>query len=720
MDRKAWLLAGAALGTAMMAGTAAAQQAGGAPDGLEEIVITARGSRLPENIASFPGSVSMIDTKTIEGLRKTGADLGAMLGYAVPGMSIGTQGNSSNFDQTLRGRNPAILIDGVPIGTPLRDGRRDARAISPAAIERIEVIRGASALYGNGGAGGVINYITRTGISDEPELRTEVGTSFSATHFGDSLSPYVDVSAVGKAGVIDFNASLYYEKTNSQFDSDGDRIRPDPNNQGGLADSDIWNGFLKLGTTFGGQRIEASVLYYDQLQDSEYNGFVNGNVAQGVKTRTLRGPLDPRSLKAGNENLLLNGVYAIEDVFGSSVRLQAYYQEFENIFSFAVPSTALPAGGSPLIYAEKHGGRVDVTTPVDFTGGGSVLWGVDYVSDSTGQDLVNLQLQEPFRRRINAPEVTQDSLAAFAQATLVLWDVLTLRGGGRYEDIKVSWDAFNIIENGTSTSPAPGIVIPAGDPDYSATTFNAGANYKLTEVWDLYAAYSEGYSVAEVGRLLRQASSANAVLRSNLQAQIVESYEAGVRAGWDRVQAQAAVFRTKSNLGTTLIPTSSPNNFIIARSPEETYGAEVTLDVQPVDALRLNFGLTWVEGKRDADNDGDVDRKLPSNRVPPVKLTAQAAYDWTAELSTQLQLVHSADRKPFDTITLLGEGPIDAYTLVNASASYDLGRYGTVNLGVSNLLNEDYFTLASQILRRNDGFSEGQGRTVRLSYAIRY
>lgn len=66
-----------------------------------------------------------------------------------------------NTGQTLRGRQVLVLIDGIPQSTPLRNGARDLRVIDPSVIERIEVIKGASSIYGNGADGGIINYITR-------------------------------------------------------------------------------------------------------------------------------------------------------------------------------------------------------------------------------------------------------------------------------------------------------------------------------------------------------------------------------------------------------------------------------------------------------------------------------------------------------------------------------------------------------------------------------
>src|SRR3546814_4349645 len=67
----------------------------------------------------------------------------------------------SSFGESLRGRQPLYMVDGVPQSTPLRDGSRDAHTVDPAMIERIEVIHCANALQGLGASGGIINIITK-------------------------------------------------------------------------------------------------------------------------------------------------------------------------------------------------------------------------------------------------------------------------------------------------------------------------------------------------------------------------------------------------------------------------------------------------------------------------------------------------------------------------------------------------------------------------------
>ncbi|OYX16720.1 MAG: hypothetical protein B7Z07_02195, partial [Sphingomonadales bacterium 32-67-7] len=161
---------------------------------------------------TFPGSVSVVSEEEIQKQLSTTRDIAQILSFAVPGIAPGND-TAANVDQSLRGRPMRIFIDGVPVSNPLRDGGRDVRLIAPTALGGIEVIRGSSALYGQGGAGGVVNYITKNGsATDDWAFRTEVGSSFSTEHFGDSMRPYIFQSASGGLGGFDINVNGSYER----------------------------------------------------------------------------------------------------------------------------------------------------------------------------------------------------------------------------------------------------------------------------------------------------------------------------------------------------------------------------------------------------------------------------------------------------------------------------------------------------------------------------
>lgn len=124
---------------------------------LSEIVITS--NRRVETLDEVTSSVSVLTAQDIAQRAQTSTTMADLISE-VPGMALSTN-KTSNTGQTLRGRDMLVLIDGIPQSTPLRDGSRDLNTIDPNVIEREEIIKGATDIYGNGSDGGIINYITK-------------------------------------------------------------------------------------------------------------------------------------------------------------------------------------------------------------------------------------------------------------------------------------------------------------------------------------------------------------------------------------------------------------------------------------------------------------------------------------------------------------------------------------------------------------------------------
>ena len=184
---------------------------------LAEVIVSA--GRTRESIDQVPSSVSVVGVKTLQQNINITTNLGDILENRVPGLAPST-GLSSNFGQTLRGRSLLIMIDGVPQSTPLRNGAMDLRALDPAVIERIEVVKGATAIYGNGAAGGLINYFTRNPKTNKLlNSHTSVATTGSLAKRSNSMGGRISQLFFGDKGKFCYVVSGVYEQTGEHKDA---------------------------------------------------------------------------------------------------------------------------------------------------------------------------------------------------------------------------------------------------------------------------------------------------------------------------------------------------------------------------------------------------------------------------------------------------------------------------------------------------------------------
>src|SRR5690554_5717800 len=145
---------------------------------LEEIVVDTYRTTSREKTAT---AVSSVTSKTIEG--SPNASVIQTLQGQVTGLNIMTgsgQPGSSNTQVTLRGlgsingsTEPLYVIDGVPMSSSR------FRSLNPNEIDRVDVLKdaGATAIYGNRGANGVIVITTKRGSFESDLSIRYIGTT---------------------------------------------------------------------------------------------------------------------------------------------------------------------------------------------------------------------------------------------------------------------------------------------------------------------------------------------------------------------------------------------------------------------------------------------------------------------------------------------------------------------------------------------------------------
>ncbi|WP_160148537.1 TonB-dependent receptor [[Leptolyngbya] sp. PCC 7376] len=685
------------------------------PDDLEdedlELIVTA--TRTEEEPDKVPRSVTVISSEEIESQTALNSNLSTILGKLVPGLSTGTE-TSSNFGQTLRGRNISVLIDGVPQSTN-RNAQRDLRTIDPSAIERVEIIRGPSALYGDGATGGIINIITKSGAGQPFVSRTEIGTKFSLTELDNSFGYTLSQSISGSEDKLSYAASGSLTTSNNLYDSNGDLIPPTPTLQGGLGDVETLNLAAKIGYDISEtQNIQFNFNYYNDSQDSDL-GLTFQNFFPTLERATAIPGLELPD-QPDTENIVLNFAYTNKDILGSRLDGQLYYRDYSTRFyPFAQPVNSPPFNFLPIqseVESEKIGGRLDIETPLSKDESLEVLWGVDYDYEDTSQPVdifdpaavffSNGLVFNPVGISILSPPLQQSELGLFAQLNWDVSDSFNISGGIRQEFIGIELDDFTTIL---------GADVGGGALDYDATLFNVGAVYAFNDEVSLFGNFSQGFSVADVARVLRTAAPGFNVEDLRPEAQKVDSYELGIRGNWDKFQASLTGFYSFSNLGSTFGTTSLLD---IVRDPLRVYGLEADLRAQVSNQVALGGTLTLTQGERDTDFDGDFDTDSSSFVIPPLKLTGFVEFSPTDKWQNRFQVNIVGDRDAEANGVIFQS--VDGYVTADLISQYETD-FGTFQLGIENIFNTDYFPITAQAF---GGFNQyaGQGTTVSLKYGF--
>lgn len=682
-----------------------------------EVTVTA--TRTVESIAAVPGSVTVIDGEQLNEQADLASNIGDALGKLVPGFAPGSQ-SLSVFGQTLRGRNAMVLIDGIPQSTS-RNISRDLTTIDQSAIERIEVIRGATALYGEGATGGIISIITKRPIDGRLNFTTDFGGNLSLSHPGDSFGGYIRQTVTGKRGKFDFLVNGSFDRTGGFFDADGDRIPPDPHGQGGPADTNTFNILGKFGFDLTRrQRLQLTVNRFYARQDTDFTTDPSVNLLPPRTQRARAIPGLKLDEKQASGNTLFNLDYSNDDFFGSRLQSQVYHREYLSRF-FPFDARNFAIFGRTIFQSrldqKKTGGRLAIETPLPQKSGLTVVYGVDYVNEHTAQPA---GIIDPFAfdqsgglvfRKISdstfVPLIKQQITGLFAQFEWDKFEKMTLRGGLRHERINVKVDDFTTIA---------GNAINGGDLDYADMLFNFGAVFQVNDIFSVFGNFSQGFSAPDIGLVLRGSPAGASVNTLPFAAQKVNNYETGIRAYFRRVQTSLSLFYNTSDLGTS----SGGFNQPVVRAPEKVYGLESTLDFQATDRFRLGGNLTWLEGESDPNLDG-IYTYLNSYRIPPVKIMGYAEYEILPGWNNRLQFIYSGERRRFGSSTAFGNRPVEDYATVDYLGSVRLWK-GNLRFGVENLLNRRYFVRESQLLRtgNNSSYAAATGAVLSFGYTISY
>ncbi len=677
---------------------------------VEEVVVTAARTILPPS--ALPMTVDVVDaTSLAEQVTISGSIIDAISTLS-PSFSPSRQ-KLSGAGETLRGRSPLFAINGIPQSTPIRDGSRDGYTIDAFFIDRVELIYGSNALQGIGATGGVVNQVTvGAPATDGATGRLLLQAGDDLAFKGDSLGGKAAALLGYKAGDFDATVGAAYEVRGAFYDGDGRRIGVD-GIQGEIQDSRTLSLFSRFGLQVSETaRLDLIANRFELKGDGDYLA-VAGNRITGLPASSIRGKQP--GIPPANRVETLAISYTDTDLVGGNLVSQVFFNRSRDTFGGVRDVTFQDVRIAPLgtlfdqssNRSRKLGARASYERAIPGIEGLTSTIGLDTLTDRTQQVLVQTS-------RVWVPPTTFRSIAPFAQANFALFDgKLRLAGGLRYENVGLKVGDFTTLAFYGSRR------VGGGSPEFKATLVNGGAVLEPTKGVRLYTSYAEGYTVPDVGRILRAIARDGVDVDTFLDISpvISNNREIGAEFKAGPLEGAVAYFWSSSKLGSLLVLNNGI--FDVQRQRVEIEGLEINATFHtPIPGLDLSAGYAALDGRSDTNADGKVDLDLNGANISPDRLNLAASYR-QGRVSARFQ-VQSYMSRTFKGASDPRDS-FEGYTLADAFVRYEIAK-GALTLGVQNLFDRQYVSYASDTANPTDSlrFFAGRGRTATLGWDYRF
>ncbi|NRD70596.1 TonB-dependent receptor [Psychrobacter okhotskensis] len=744
---------------------------------LDAITVTANartGTALAQKISEMPAVTQVITENELQMQATGNRTTGDILAQLIPSLGA-SSGSTSNYGTTMHGRPVQFLLNGVPLSGS-RSLSRELNSIDTSQLERVEVLSGATSIYGAGASGGLINLVTKSLVGYGPIRQTRVGVSssrdFDSDSFGYNVGQTLGYGGERAYGRLDVD----YETKGGKFDSKGDRVSPDVN-QTDQQDTESLsvNGSLGVELT-DTQRLDLAATYYKDKQDTDYGPDYGDNLQVLLKPEDA-----PPSLKAVDganvenqpytEKSSVNLNYSDDDFAGSgsSLSVTGYYRNEKGRFypsgktagdqaaevwqanglTDEIALKKLKSAATFVTQSEAEievmGLRAAMQTETEIAGKNTLFsYGVDVERENSeqtyyGQDLNTFIASNGLTAQTNGltysggPDTTIDKWGAFVNADVDLTDKWHTSAGVRYQKLKSETDTFTPIYEQlleeyfnsaaiSGTSAAYGIDYQAGDvekgnTDHDKVLFNLGTSYQITPKDQLFANFSQGLDTADIQRALRDVRAGFVVNSDNVQPIATNNYEFGWQGKHGDTAARLSGFYNESD---KTVRFTNDYTVEVVDTDERVYGVEGSFSHDINEQWQVGGSVAYTRGQYDKDGDW---LELDAVRLTPLKGTAFAQYNFDEGSNVRLQaLAIGGDDKAFkdqqkdpDSSAL----PVTGYMTLDVLGQVKM-PVGRVDYGVYNLLNKDYLTVYHQTTYGDLNRLPASGTTYGLSYTVDY
>jgi iron complex outermembrane receptor protein len=689
------------------------------PDTSGDIIITAQ--KRAENVQKVPLAVSVLGEAQ---LKATGITQFQDLGRIAPSLTVRPAEHPVNANVSLRGvgtfafgigvePSVAVLVDEVPLAF-------QARAFTDLPdVERIEVLRGPqSTLYGKSASAGLINIITRN-PTDSFHFRAnalattdnEYGGNFSVS---GPITPELGYIVSASYSNWDGNVRNLFnnKKVNGHgaFNTRG-KIRWEPKDNVKIT---LSGNYLDGNTTVGRPFIRLDPTATLRNVAGQTAAVVFPGVTIGENNQNVSNNYDSRTKYSGG-----GGSLRADVGFGDMtlVWISSYDKFRLNDYLDHDDTSSTNANGSNIQVGEFHSKL--------FTEEFRLLSPSDKPFRYTlGAYYGNVTFERPFLRGPAFSPANwyatskSEQIAGFAQIDWEIVSHLTLTGGGRIQNEKVSYTFRDNLA-------AANAQFFSGNAEDTAGTYHLGGRYEFTPDLMAFASYSTGYKGQTYD--LTTGFNANRAAAGPIKPERSRDWELGARMQFldHRLTANLTLFNTDyENLQAQTIETlaDGTTNFRLTNvGGLNTKGVELDTSARIGGDLNLNASVAYLDAKYTS---FPLAQCYPMQTVaqgciaavpaaPPVPaqpayqvLTGQRAVqapewkfsvgmDYSPSLGGNLRGVVQANWQYQSSVYYVAEDPQTlqkAYNIVNAGLGVrDKDRKWEVVAFVNNLFDKQYY-----------------------------
>lgn len=670
-------------------------------------VITVTGARQSKEVSELATSLTVLDTDTITQQTSFSTDLLRALDFRVPGLNVSAGGRGQCLTN-IRGRKPSFQINGVPANQELRPSNcNSAFQLSAFAVDQIEVVRGATSLFGAGSPGGIVNIQTKRGRTKDLSMDLVAQSGVNTSSTSGTTQSDVFVGAGQDTGNIDFYVGYGYQNYDAARDPNGNFVQATAFNSHAL-NSSVG---IELSEQF---RLRLTNTFYNENPGQEYNAD-GADVDAGVSFPDVIA-VTPHPFRYQGNDKQNTTAFSLEhdSLLGHSLNAAVFYQsqEFRQRANFQDYNA-----GAPDFFADNRtnstlGLRTTLSRTFDFN---ALEWEVQYGADWQRNELLRLLLDNENPAIVTgfiAPEVQLDTQGFFLQNMLTQGD-WQFNAGVRRElysgKIGTAYTGLGLSGEGT----------PGNFADASLNLWNLGAIYNLSNTAQIFVSFNQGAEITQLGRAARRAKNPELI---SPEPAVSEQYELGFRGMWGQVEFTASAFYSESDAASLVQPDPSCAGqsfcpLIPLRVPQRVHGLESTVFWQANTALSMGSTLTWQEGEIFNE---EFNRYIPfgADTVSPTRLTGYLDWQINNNLSIAPQFSLMAATNFYSTAEqALGYIETPTVFLADLNLSYAL-PVGKVSLSLSNLLDRRYVNVSTAAGGFIPMFAEGRRAT--LGYRVTF